>query len=126
MAIDFKNLLRDPRLLELFRCQSDLDEETFAEYLTDNDPAMFWQWLELEETLVVHYAEGAGETCFGVYGGAGSISAAMIPVACSRGRSSRRRKPPPMSVSWAWLILLTPGGCFSKCVARYLPSRPSV
>jgi hypothetical protein len=71
MAIDFKNLLRDPRLLELFRCQSDLDEETFAEYLTDNDPAMFWQWLELEETLVVHYAEGAGETCFGVYGWGG-------------------------------------------------------
>ena len=71
MAIDFKNLLRDPRLLDLFRLQSDLDEETFAEYLTDNDPAMFWQWLELEETPVVHYAEGAGETCFGVYGWGG-------------------------------------------------------
>ncbi len=67
MAVDFKNLLRDPRLLDLFRRQSDLDEGTFAEYLKDNDPAMFWQWLELENTLVVHYAEGAGETCFGVY-----------------------------------------------------------
>jgi|GEM_PF-3035853 len=71
MAVDFKNLLRDPRLLDLFRRQSDLDDKTFAEYLTDNDPAMFWQWLELEETLVVHYAEGAGETCFGVYGWGG-------------------------------------------------------
>ena len=71
MAVDFKNLLRDPRLLDLFRRQSDLDEGTFAEYLKDNDPAMFWQWLELEETLVVHYAEGAGETCFGVYGWGG-------------------------------------------------------
>lgn len=67
MPVDFKNLLRDPRLLDLFRRQSDLDEGTFAEYLKDNDPAMFWQWLELENTLVVHYAEGAGETCFGVY-----------------------------------------------------------
>jgi hypothetical protein len=71
MAVDFKNLLRDPRLLDLFRRQSDLDEGTFAEYLKDNDPAMFWQWLELENTLVVHYAEGAGETCFGVYGWGG-------------------------------------------------------
>jgi hypothetical protein len=71
MAVDFKNLLLDPRLLDLFRRQSDLDEGTFAEYLKDNDPAMFWQWLELEKTLVVHYAEGAGETCFGVYGWGG-------------------------------------------------------
>ncbi len=71
MAVDFKNLLRDPRLLDLFRRQSDLDEGTLAEYLIDNDPAMFWQWLELENTLVVHYAEGAGETCFGVYGWGG-------------------------------------------------------
>jgi hypothetical protein len=71
MAVDFKNLLLDPRLLDLFRRQSDLDEGTLAEYLIDNDPAMFWQWLELEKTLVVHYAEGAGETCFGVYGWGG-------------------------------------------------------
>ena len=71
MAVDFKNLLRDPSLLDLFRRQSDLDEGTFAEYLKDNDPAMFWQWLVLENTLVVHYAEGAGETCFGVYGWGG-------------------------------------------------------
>jgi hypothetical protein len=71
MPVDFKNLLRDPSLLDLFRRQSDLDEGTFAEYLKDNDPAMFWQWLVLENTLVVHYAEGAGETCFGVYGWGG-------------------------------------------------------
>lgn len=71
MPIDFKQLLSEPRLLELFRRQSDLDEETFAEYLAENDPSMCWQWLELEGTLVVHYAEGAGETCFGVYGWGG-------------------------------------------------------
>lgn len=71
MPVDFKNLLRDPRLLDLFRRQSDLDEGTLAEYLIDNDPAIFWQWLELEEALVVHYAEGAGATCFGVYGWGG-------------------------------------------------------
>jgi hypothetical protein len=71
MAVDFKNLLLDPRLLDLFRRQSDLDEGTLAEYLIDNDPAIFWQWLELEEALVVHYAEGAGATCFGVYGWGG-------------------------------------------------------
>lgn len=67
MTIDFKKLLSDPRLLKLFQSQSDLDDEALEDMLTENDPSTFWQWLELEETLVVHYAEGAGETCFGVY-----------------------------------------------------------
>ena len=71
MPIDFKQLLSDPRLLKLFRGQSGLDDEALDDMLTENDASMFWQWLELEETLVVHYAEGAGATCFGVYGWGG-------------------------------------------------------
>ena len=71
MDIDFKQLLSDPKLLELFRRQSSLDDAILEEILAENDPSMFWQWLELEETLVVHFAEGAGETCFGVYGWGG-------------------------------------------------------
>ena len=41
------------------------------ECLEENDPSMFWQFLELEEILVVHHREGAGESCFGVYGWGG-------------------------------------------------------
>lgn len=67
MTIDFKHLLSDPRLFKLFQGQSGLDDLALEEMLAENDPSTFWQWLELEETLVVHYAEGAGETCFGVY-----------------------------------------------------------
>ena len=67
MPIDFKQLLSDPRLLKLFRGQSGLDDEALDDMLTENDPSTFWQWLQPEETLVVHHAEGAGETCFGVY-----------------------------------------------------------
>jgi hypothetical protein len=67
MPIDFKQLLSDPRLLKLFRGQSGLDDEALDDMLTENDPSTFWQWLQSEETLVVHHAEGAGETCFGVY-----------------------------------------------------------
>lgn len=67
MTIDFKKLLSDPRLLKLFRGQSGLDDEALDDMLTENDPSTFWQWLQPEETLVVHHAEGAGETCFGVY-----------------------------------------------------------
>ncbi len=67
MNIDFKQLLSDPRLLKLFQGQSDLDDEALEDMLTENDPSTFWQWLQPEETLVVHHTEGAGETCFGVY-----------------------------------------------------------
>jgi hypothetical protein len=67
MTIDFKKLLSDPRLLKLFQSQSDLDDEALEDMLTENDPSMFWQWLKPEETLVVHHAEGAGVTRFGVY-----------------------------------------------------------
>ena len=67
MTIDFKQLLSDPRLLKLFQGQSGLDDEALEDMLTENDPSMFWQWLKPEETLVVHHAEGAGVTRFGVY-----------------------------------------------------------
>jgi hypothetical protein len=67
MTIDFKHLLSDPRLLKLFQGQSGLDDEALEEMLAENDPSTFWQWLQPEETLVVHHTEGAGETCFGVY-----------------------------------------------------------
>ncbi len=67
MTIDFKKLLSDPRLLKLFQSQSDLDDEALEDMLTENDPSMFWQWLKPEETLMVHHAEGAGVTRFGVY-----------------------------------------------------------
>ena len=39
--------------------------------LEENDPAMFWQYLQPTEALVVHHAEGAGVTHFGVYGWGG-------------------------------------------------------
>lgn len=71
MAIDFKQLLSDQRLFELFRKQSELDDEELEEIFAENDPSTFWQWLKAEETLVVHHAEGAGVTRFGVYGWGG-------------------------------------------------------
>jgi hypothetical protein len=67
MPVDFKNLLRDPSLLDLFRRQSGLDDAILEEILAENDPSMFWQWLQPAETLVVHHAEGAGVSRFGVY-----------------------------------------------------------
>ena len=71
MEIDFKKLLSDPRLLVLFQSQSGLDNEALKEYMDENDPSMLWQFLKLEEVLVVHHREGAGESCFGVYGWGG-------------------------------------------------------
>lgn len=71
MEIDFKKLLSDPRLLVLFQSQSGLDNEALKEYMDENEPSMLWQFLELEEVLVVHHREGAGESCFGVYGWGG-------------------------------------------------------
>ena len=71
MDIDFRKLLRDPKLSELFQGQSGLNDDELKELLDENDPSMFWQWLELEETLVVHHQEGAGESRFGVYGWGG-------------------------------------------------------
>ena len=71
MTIDFKQLLSDPRLLKLFQDQSGLDDEALEEMLAENDPSMFWQCLQPEEALVVHHAEGAGVTHFGVYGWGG-------------------------------------------------------
>ena len=71
MDIDFRKLLRDPKLSELFQGQSGLNDDELKELLDENDPSMFWQWLELEETLVVHHQEGAGESCFSVYGWGG-------------------------------------------------------
>ena len=68
MTINFKQLLSDPKLLELFRRHSGLDDAVLQEILAENDPSMFWQYLQPEETLVVHHAEGAGVTRFGVYG----------------------------------------------------------
>jgi hypothetical protein len=67
MDIDFKQLLSNPKLLELFRRQSGLDDAILEEILAENDPSMFWQWLQPAETLVVHHAEGAGVSRFGVY-----------------------------------------------------------
>jgi len=71
MTINFKQLLSDTKLLELFRRQSGLDDAVLQEILAENDPSMFWQYLQPEETLVVHHAEGAGVTRFGVYGWGG-------------------------------------------------------
>lgn len=71
MDIDFRKLLHDPKLSELFQRQSGLDNEVLEGYLDENDPSMFWQFLELEEILVVHHREGAGESCFSVYGWGG-------------------------------------------------------
>lgn len=71
MPIDFRQLLSNPWLLKLFQRQSSLDEEELNEMLTENDSSTFWQWLKAEETLVVHHAEGAGVTRFGVYGWGG-------------------------------------------------------
>ena len=71
MEIDFKKLLSDPRLLVLFQSQSGLDNEALKEYMDENDPSMLWQLLKPEEILVVHHREGAGESCFGVYGWGG-------------------------------------------------------
>jgi hypothetical protein len=71
MDIDFRKLLGDPKLSELFQGQSGLNDDELKELLDENDPSMFWQWLELEETLVVHHQEGAGESRFGVYGWGG-------------------------------------------------------
>jgi hypothetical protein len=67
MPSDFKQLLSEPRLLKLFQGQSGLDAEEVREMLAENDPSTFWQWLKPEETLVVHHAEGADVTRFGVY-----------------------------------------------------------
>lgn len=67
MDIDFRKLLRDPKLSALFQSQSGLNDDELNELLDENDPSTFWQWLELEETLVVHHRQGAGESCFGVY-----------------------------------------------------------
>ena len=71
MDIDFRKLLSDPKLSELFQSQSGLNDDELKELLDENDPSTFWQWLELEETLVVHHREGAGESCFSVYGWGG-------------------------------------------------------
>ena len=71
MDIDFRKLLRDPKLSELFQSQSGLNDDELKELMDENDPSMFWQWLEVEETLVVHHQEGAGESRFGVYGWGG-------------------------------------------------------
>ena len=71
MDIDFRKLLHDPKLSELFQRQSGLDNEVLEGCLDENDPSMFWQFLELEEILVVHHREGAGESCFSVYGWGG-------------------------------------------------------
>jgi hypothetical protein len=71
MDIDFRKLLSDPKLSELFQGQSGLNGDELKELLDENDPSMFWQWLELEETLVVHHQECAGESRFGVYGWGG-------------------------------------------------------
>lgn len=71
MDIDFRKLLRDPNLSELFQGQSGLNDDELKELMDENDPSTFWQWLELEEILVVHHREGAGESCFGVYGWGG-------------------------------------------------------
>lgn len=71
MDINFRKLLHDPKLSELFQRQSGLDNEVLEECLEENDPSMFWQFLELEEILVVHHREGADESCFGVYGWGG-------------------------------------------------------
>jgi hypothetical protein len=67
MDIDFRKLLSDPKLSELFQGQSGLNGDELKELLDENDPSMFWQWLQPAETLVVHHAEGAGVSRFGVY-----------------------------------------------------------
>lgn len=71
MPVDFKQLLSDQKLFDLFRKQSELDDAELEEMLAENDPSIFWQWLKAEETLVVYHAEGAGVTRFGVYGWGG-------------------------------------------------------
>ncbi len=71
MDINFSKLLSDLKLSELFQSQSGLNDDELKELMDENDPSSFWQWLQLEETLVVHHREGAGESRFGVYGWGG-------------------------------------------------------
>ena len=44
MDIDFRKLLRDPKLSELFQGQSGLNDDELKELLDENDPSMFWNW----------------------------------------------------------------------------------
>ncbi len=95
MPIDFRQLLRDPRLLKLFQLQAGLDDEELEEMLAENAPSMFWQWLKLEETLGVHHAEGAGVTRFGVYGWGGLFFPMTTAVPARSKDLSTHQKPQP-------------------------------
>ena len=48
MDIDFRKLLSDPKLSELFQSTSGLNDDELKELLDENDPSTFWQRLELE------------------------------------------------------------------------------
>ena len=43
MDIDFRKLLQDPKLSELFQRQSGLNDDELKELLAENDPSMLWQ-----------------------------------------------------------------------------------